>query len=82
MLEHIYTYVCVNEKHIISLLFAGRKCPVLSRHMIYRAWGIADSEIEKYVSFDSQGNFQIAGEKVLQVQKTAVVSLVSGTIVA
>ncbi|BFZ16195.1 hypothetical protein BsWGS_19234 [Bradybaena similaris] len=56
------------RNHFIPLVgVRGRKCPVLSRHMIYRAWGIADSEIEKYVSFDSQGNCQIAGEKVLQI---------------
>ncbi|CAL1543504.1 unnamed protein product, partial [Lymnaea stagnalis] len=55
------------RNHFIPLVgVKGKKCPVLSRHMIQRAWGISDLEIDKYVHFDVNGFCQIGGEKVLQ----------------
>lgn len=39
---------------------------MLSRHIIQRAWGVSDIEIDRYVDFQN-GTCQIGGEKCIQV---------------
>ncbi|XP_059161948.1 deubiquitinating protein VCPIP1-like isoform X2 [Physella acuta] len=55
------------RNHFIPLVgIKGKKCPRLHREVIQRAWGVSDSEIDKYVVFDAEGFCQVGGEKVIQ----------------
>ncbi|RUS87369.1 hypothetical protein EGW08_004911, partial [Elysia chlorotica] len=57
----------MGRNHFIPLVgIKGAKCPLLSRYMIQRSWGVSDIEIDKYVHFDEMGRCQIGGEKILQ----------------
>uniref|UniRef100_A0A2C9M7I9 ubiquitinyl hydrolase 1 n=1 Tax=Biomphalaria glabrata TaxID=6526 RepID=A0A2C9M7I9_BIOGL len=66
------TPICIawsspGRNHFIPLVgVKGKKCPVLPKFMVQRAWGVADTEIQNYVKMDEQGCCQIGGEKVLQ----------------
>ncbi|GFS24096.1 deubiquitinating protein VCIP135-like [Elysia marginata] len=57
----------MGRNHFIPLVgIKGKKCPLLSRYMIQRSWGVSDIEIDMYVHFDDMGRCQIGGEKILQ----------------
>ncbi|GFO30372.1 deubiquitinating protein vcip135-like [Plakobranchus ocellatus] len=57
----------MGRNHFIPLVgVKGKKCPLLSRYMIQRSWGVSDIEIDRYVHFDDMGRCQIGGEKILQ----------------